>query len=78
MSDTFAPVRARGYVKWYNREKGYGFLIAEGLNRDCFVHRQQLVKSGLGDVVEDQPLTFVIRDGPKGHFAVDLQKVEVK
>lgn len=73
MSD---QVRVLGRTKWFNTDKGFGFIIAEGYNRDIFVHRQQLVKSGLGDLLEDQPVSLVVMDGPKGMFAVDLQKVE--
>jgi cold shock protein len=71
MSD---EVRARGKVKWFNDERGYGFLIADGFNRDIFVHRQQLVRSGIQTVKEDEDLTFVVVEGNKGMFATKLSK----
>ena len=73
MSDD--SVRVRGKVKWFNSDKGYGFIDrAEGYNRDIFVHRQQMVRSGIDTLVEDEDVEFVVRDGPKGMFAVQLSK----
>jgi len=72
MSD---QVRHTGYVKWFNSTKGFGFLIVEGINRDVFAHKQQLVKSGItDDLTEGEAVSCVVRDGPKGMFAVDLKK----
>ncbi len=66
------PVRVKSICKWFNEEKGYGFLIAEGYNRDIFVHRQQLVRSGLQGLIEGEEVTCVVRDGSKGMYAVQI------
>lgn len=68
----------RGTVKWFDQGKGYGFLVAEGYNRDIFVHRQQLIKSGIQSLKEDDKVNFMVNDGRKGMFATNLTKEEPK
>ena len=51
-----------GKVKFYNAEKGFGFIIDSETNKDVFVHR-----SGLIDTInEDDEVSFEIKDGQKG------------
>ena len=58
-----------GKVKFYNAEKGFGFIIDSETNKDVFVHR-----SGLIDTInEDDEVSFEIRDGQKGPNAVDVK-----
>jgi CspA family cold shock protein len=67
-------VRAKCLVKWFNSDKGYGFLVAEGYNRDIFVHRQQMVRSGVQALTEGETVSCVVQDGAKGMFATQLSK----
>ena len=63
-----------GKVKWFNPEKGYGFVQADGLDKDVFLHVKNLRASGIINALPDgTAIKFVCNDGPKGFFATDIQ-----
>lgn len=67
--------RVTGTVKWFNSEKGYGFISREG-GKDVFVHYSSLEGSGFRNLAEGEAVEFEIEDSPKGPQAANVKKVD--
>ncbi len=60
-----------GTVKWFNAEKGYGFIASEE-GKDVFVHHSQINASGFKTLEEGQKVTFDVTQGQKGPQAENV------
>lgn len=64
--------RVRGKVKWYNEQKGFGFIVADDTGKDVFVHKSQVEKIGLKRLYEQQLIEFKINEFKGRAQATDL------
>ncbi len=62
-----------GTVKWFNAEKGFGFIEREGAD-DVFVHFSAINEEGFKTLEEGQQVTFDIEEGDRGPQAANVQK----
>jgi cold shock protein len=66
---------AQGTVKWFNAEKGYGFIAVDGGQQDVFVHFSAIQGSGYRSLEEGQRVEFEITQGQKGPQADQVRAV---
>jgi CspA family cold shock protein len=64
---------AQGTVKWFNREKGYGFITTDS-GEDIFVHHTSISEQGFRSLEEGQKVTFDVVRGQKGMQASNVRK----
>ncbi len=65
---------AKGKVKWFNDQKGYGFVTPEN-GKDVFVHHSAIKGDGFKSLAEGQDVEFDIEQGPKGEQATNVVKL---
>ena len=66
---------ARGTVKWFNDQKGYGFITPEDGTKDLFVHHSSIQGEGFKSLQEGQSVEFEVTQGPKGPQANNVVKL---
>ena len=65
-------MRTTGTVKWFNDQKGFGFITPEDGSKDCFVHHTAIQGSGFRTLEENQRVAFEIGQGNKGPQATGV------
>jgi len=63
---------ASGTVKWFNSEKGFGFIEQEGGGDDVFAHFSNIIASGFRELLEGQKVSFDVTQGQKGLQAENI------
>ncbi|WP_019936769.1 cold-shock protein [Bordetella sp. FB-8] len=61
-----------GIVKWFNAEKGFGFIMPEGGGKDLFAHFSEIQGGGFKSLEENQRVSYVAGQGPKGPQATKI------
>ena len=65
----------QGTVKWFNPEKGFGFIAQDGGGADVFVHYSAIIGEGYRELAENQRVEFEITQGQKGPQADQVRAV---
>ena len=67
--------KINGTVKWFNQDKGFGFITPETGGKDVFVHFSAINGTGRRNLQDGQQVTFVVTDGQKGPQAEDVSAI---
>ena len=67
---------AKGKVKWFNDAKGFGFICADGEEKDIFVHHSAIQADGFRSLAEGEEVEFDLVEGDKGPKAENVVKAQ--
>ena len=73
MSDAITQANLRGRVKWFNDQKGYGFITRDN-SPDVFVHHSAIHMEGFRTLREGEEVQFELLESPKGLQAVNVKR----
>jgi len=63
-----------GTVKWFNSQKGYGFIQPDDGSKDVFVHISAVERAGMGNLTEGQKISYEVQRGQQGKFSAENLK----
>lgn len=66
---------AKGVVKWFSNQKGYGFITPESSEKEVFVHYSAVQGEGYKTLAEGDKVEFDVTNGPKGEQATNVRKI---
>jgi len=67
--------KVNGIVKWFNQDKGFGFITPESGGKDVFVHFSAINGTGRRNLQDGQNVSFVVTQGQKGPQAEDVNAI---
>lgn len=65
----------QGKVKWFNAEKGFGFILNEETGKDIFVHYSAIVADGYKQLAEGDVVTYDLKQTERGEQAANVKKI---
>jgi len=68
--------RETGTVKWFNDQKGFGFIARSNGEKDVFVHHSAILGQGYKTLREGERVEFEVTEGQKGPAAADVQRLD--
>jgi CspA family cold shock protein len=71
-TDPSTATEVNGTVKWFNPEKGFGFVVADDGGKDVFIHISVLERAGLRELADGQKVSMTVEQGQKGREAVTI------
>ena len=68
-------MKQTGKIKWYNPEKGYGFIALDNGSKDVFIHRSAVKEAGLDILEENQKIEFEIEENQGKTSAINISLI---